>query len=70
VHSSNGFSQVPAVGALGRAISIDDLVSMICVEIKSLGRVGKKAIPEQYDLLRMAQLIVCGYMKPWTMPVP
>jgi hypothetical protein len=54
----------------GRAISIDDLVSMICVEIKSLGRVGKKAIPEQYDLLRMAQLIVCGYMKPWTMPVP
>jgi hypothetical protein len=38
---------------------------MICEEIRGRGRVGKNAIPEQYDLLRMAQLIICGYVKPW-----
>lgn len=49
----------------GIAISIDALVGMICEEIRGRGRVGKNAIPEQYDLLRMAQLVICGYVKPW-----
>jgi len=48
----------------GRAISIDELVKMIRDDIEKQGRVGKNAIPEQYDLLRMIQLVVCGYVKP------
>ena len=47
-----------------KAISIDDLVKMIRDEIQKQGRVGKNAIPEQYDLLRTIQLVVCGYVKP------
>jgi len=47
-----------------KAMSIDDLVKMIRDEIQKMGRVGKKAIPEQYDLLRTIQLVVCGYVKP------
>jgi hypothetical protein len=47
-----------------RAISIDELVKMIRGDIEKQGRVGKNAIPEQYDLLRTIQLIVCGYVKP------
>jgi len=54
----------------GTAIGIDDLVGMICRDIKVLGRVGKNAIPEQYDLLRMAQLVICGYYRPWDKPRP
>jgi hypothetical protein len=52
----------------GTAISIDALVGMICAEIRGKGRVGKNAIPEQYNLLRMAQLVISGYMKPWNSP--
>jgi hypothetical protein len=48
----------------GRAMSIDELVKMIRDDIEKRGRVGKNAIPEQYDLLRMIQLVVCGYVKP------
>jgi hypothetical protein len=47
-----------------KAISIDELVKMIRDEIQKRGRVGKNAIPEQYDLLRTIQLLVCGYVKP------
>ncbi len=47
-----------------KAISIDELVKMIRDEIQKWGSVGKKAIPEQYDLLRTIQLLVCGYVKP------
>ncbi len=47
-----------------KAISIDELVGMIRDKIKKEGRVGKNAIPEQYDLLRTIQLLICGYMKP------
>lgn len=47
-----------------KAISIDELVRMIRDEIQKRGRVGKNAIPEQYDLLRTIQLLVCGYVKP------
>jgi len=63
------FFQVPEKRRMfqgGIAISIDALVGMICEEVKVRGRVGKNAIPEQYDLLRMAQLIICGYVKPWS----
>lgn len=49
----------------GTAISIYELIAMICEDVQSRGRVGPNTIPEKYDLLRMAQLIVCGYMKPW-----
>ena len=45
-------------------MSIDELVGMIRDDIKKEGRVGKNAIPEQYDLLRMIQLVVCGYRRP------
>src|SRR5437879_7958296 len=48
----------------GTAMSIDELVGMIRDDIKKEGRVGKNAIPEQYDLLRMIQLVVCGYRRP------
>ena len=48
----------------GTAISIDALVKMIRDDIEKQGRAGKKAIPEQYDLLRMVQLVVCGYVRP------
>ena len=48
----------------GKAMSIDELVKMIRDDIEKRGRVGKNAIPEQYDLLRMIQLVVCGYVKP------
>jgi hypothetical protein len=48
----------------GKAMSIDELVKMIRDDIEKQGRVGKNAIPEQYDLLRMIQLLVCGYVKP------
>lgn len=47
-----------------KAISIDELVKLIRDEITTRGRVGKNAIPEQYDLLRTIQLVVCGYVKP------
>ena len=45
-------------------LSVDELVKMIRDDIEKRGRVGKNAIPEQYDLLRMIQLVVCGYVKP------
>jgi hypothetical protein len=48
----------------GRAMSIDELVKMIRDDIQKRGRVGKSAIPEQYDLLRVIQLVVCGYVRP------
>ncbi|MBI2314153.1 MAG: hypothetical protein HYU77_16810 [Betaproteobacteria bacterium] len=47
-----------------KVISIDELVKMIRDDIQKRGRVGKNAIPEQYDLLRTIQLLVCGYVKP------
>lgn len=47
-----------------KAISIDELVKMIREEIQKQGRVGKNAIPEQYDLLRTIQIVACGYVKP------
>jgi hypothetical protein len=47
-----------------RAISIDELVKMIRDDIEKCGRVGKNAIPEQYDLLRTIQLLICGYVRP------
>jgi hypothetical protein len=48
----------------GKAISIDELVKIIRDDIERQGRAGKNAVPEQYDLLRMIQLVVCGYVKP------
>jgi hypothetical protein len=48
----------------GRAMSIDELVKMIRDDVEKRGRVGKSAIPEQYDLLRTIQLVVCGYRRP------
>jgi hypothetical protein len=48
----------------GKAISIDELVKMIRDDVEKLGRVGANAIPEQYDLLRTIQLLVCGYVRP------
>jgi hypothetical protein len=48
----------------GKAISIDELVKTIRDDIEKLGRIGQNAIPEQYDLLRTIQLVVCGYVKP------
>jgi hypothetical protein len=48
----------------GRAMSIDELVKMIRDEVVKEGQASKKAIPEQYDLLRTIQLVKCGYVKP------
>jgi hypothetical protein len=47
-----------------RAMSIDEVVKMIRDDIEKLGRMGQNAVPEQFDLLRTIQLVVCGYNKP------
>ncbi|MGA2661639.1 MAG: hypothetical protein ABSH34_29505 [Verrucomicrobiota bacterium] len=50
-------------------MSIDALVKEICDMVNEQPRVGKKAIPEQYDLLRTIQLVLRGYRKPlWRYP--
>lgn len=46
-----------------RIMSIDELISEICKEVKSCGIVAKNAIPEQYPHLRTLQLALCGYYK-------
>jgi hypothetical protein len=43
------------------AIGIDELVKVMKDKIKERSYVGVNAIPEQYDLLRTIQLVVCGY---------
>ena len=47
----------------GRVISIDQFVSQVKFDILAIGKMGKKAIPEEYDLLRTIQLTICGYYK-------
>jgi len=46
-----------------RIISVDDCMSEIINEIKSLGKASKNAVPEQYPLLRTIQFCYNGYHK-------
>lgn len=47
----------------GELITIDELVFKIIQEIRNQGKISKNAIPEQYHLLRMIQLVENGYYK-------
>lgn len=47
----------------GRIISIDEFVKDIQTRIKEKGIMASNAIPEQYQLLRTAQLFSNGYYK-------
>ena len=47
----------------GKVVSIDSLVSQIKSQIRTLGKVAKNAIPEEYDLLRTIQFTENGYHK-------
>jgi hypothetical protein len=48
----------------GTAMTIDEVIKMIRDDIAKCGRLGQNAVPEQFDLLRTIQLVVCGYVKP------
>lgn len=45
----------------GKVISIDELVAKIKQEVQEQGIMAKNAIPEELDLLRTVQYIICGY---------
>lgn len=47
----------------GKIISIDELIKDMRIMISSNGVMSKKAIPEQYSLLRTIQLVTEGYIK-------
>ncbi len=47
----------------GRVQSIDEFMNEIKTEIKKEGIMAKKAIPEEYDLLRTIQMANNGYYK-------
>ena len=47
----------------GKIRSIDEFVAEVRGEIEQKGIMGKKAIPEQYPLLRTIQLSHKGYHK-------
>ncbi|MFA5928129.1 MAG: hypothetical protein WC838_02355 [Candidatus Margulisiibacteriota bacterium] len=46
----------------GKVISVDAMIAIITQKIKQYGKMSSHAIPENYDLLRTIQLVVCGYM--------
>lgn len=48
----------------GKAMSIDFLIRRIKDDIEKMGRVGANAIPENFNILRTIQLVLCGYRKP------
>ncbi len=47
----------------GSVISIDEITSQITAEVAREGIMAKKAIPEEFSLLRTIQLVSCGYYK-------
>jgi len=46
-----------------KVISIDEFIRDIREKIQSIGKMANAAIPEEYDLLRTIQMVVCGYYK-------
>ena len=47
----------------GKVVSIDEFIAKIRNEIKNEGLMRRKAIPEEFDLLRTIQLVINGYNK-------
>jgi len=47
----------------GAVVSIDELMRDVKSEIAKIGIMAKHAIPEQFDLLRTIQVVMCGYYK-------
>jgi hypothetical protein len=47
----------------GRVISVDEMMRKIKEEVSEQGIMAKNAIPEEYDLLRSIQMVICGYYK-------
>ncbi len=47
----------------GRVISIDEFVATVKDAVLKRGPLRTNAIPEEYDLLRILQLALCGYSK-------
>ena len=47
----------------GTILSVDELLKTIKSEIKKIGIAGRKAIPEQYPMLRTIQFAINGWHK-------
>jgi len=46
-----------------RVESVDGFMNHIKQDVLATGKMSKAAIPEEYDLLRTLQLVLCGYYK-------
>jgi hypothetical protein len=58
---SKGAARSSLAGA--SVVTIDELMRQIRAAVSKEGKMAKRAIPEQYPLLRTVQLFTCGYYR-------